>query len=88
MIGETIEKKPLNRSLSNRSHTKRDAKLRLKLLLAREQLKGEDNIRKRVNAMKNLQLEVIALVITLKIKSIKRSNTYKNDYNYCLYVLH
>ena len=68
LIGETIEKKPLNTSLSNRSHTKRDAKFRLKLLLAREQLKGEDNIRKRVNAMKNLQLEVIALVIYLENK--------------------
>ena len=58
---------PLNRSRSNKSHTKRDAKLRFKLLLAGEQLKGDDNIRKRVNAMKNLQLEVIALVTILNI---------------------
>ena len=53
--------------------------------MAREQLKGNDDIRKRVNALKNLQLEAVALVNILDIKSILKLDTYK--YLQCVILL-
>ena len=55
------------RSVSTKSPTKRDATLRLREILSREKEKGNDDIQKRLKAIQNLQLEVIALVGTLNL---------------------
>merc|ERR1712038_2068160 len=66
-------------SISTKPRTKRDAALRLNEILSQEKENGRDDIKRRLKAIQNLQLEVIALESRFYMESAKIEARINNE---------